>query len=197
MSWTTGTQAEALAVGSANGSAYSASTTATVVSPFSGAGYCPANFWLPSYGVSKSLYVIAKGVLSTTSTPNLTLAVEANTTQGTSAAVINVAGTGVLASTGTIAQASGVTNINWELDCLISCVTTGSSGTFLAHGIVKWYTTATAIQTARISSSSANPNTVATLSTQSAYYIELAALWGTNSSSNTLTVYDYAVLGLN
>ena len=34
-----------------------------------------------------------------------------------------------------------------------------------------------------------------TLSTLSAYYIELAATWGTNSSSNTITCYGYTVLG--
>jgi hypothetical protein len=197
LSWTTGTQTEALAVGSAVGSAYSTSTSVTSVSPATGAGYCPANFWLPSYGVSKSLYVIAKGVLSDTATPNLSLAVCANTTQGTPPANLTSGTSGVLATTGTVAQASGVTNIFWELDVLISCVTTGSSGTFLAFGVCKYYTTATAIQTARISSSAANPNTTATLSTQSAYYIELGALWGTNSSSNTMQVYEYAVLGLN
>ena len=197
MSWTTGTQTETLAVGNANGSAYGTSTTITVVSPATGAGYCPANFWLPSYGISKSLLVVAKGVLSDTSTPNLTLAVCANTTQGTPPGALSAGTSGVLATTGTVAQATTVTNIFWELDCLVTNVTTGASGTFLAHGVVKWYTASTTIQSARISSSTANPNTSATLSTQSAYYIELAALWGTNSSSNTMQVYSYAVIGLN
>jgi hypothetical protein len=198
VSWTTGTQTEALSAGNANGSAYSTSTTSTVISPATGAGYCPANFWLPSYGISKSLLVKASGVLSDTATPNLTLAVVANTTQGTPPATLTTGTAGVLATTGTVAQASGVTNIMWELDCIISNVTTGSSGTFLTMGVVKYYITpASAVQSARISSSSANPNTSATLSTQSAYYIELAALWGTNSSSNTIQCYAYTVLGLN
>ena len=194
MSWTTGTQTEALGVNSAVGSAYSTSTTATSISPATGAGYCPANFWLPSYGISKSLLVKAYGVLSTTSTPNLTLGITANTTQGT------YNGSGILATTGTVAQSSGVTNIPWQLEVVISNVTTGSSGTFLADGMVIFFnaaTTATAWGGARCSSSAANPNTAATLSTQSAYYIELFATWGTNSSSNTITCYSYAVLGLN
>lgn len=191
MSWTTGTQTEALGVNSANGSAYASSTTATAVSPATGAGYTPANFWLPSYGISKSLLVKAFGVLSTTGTPNLTLAISANTTQGT------YNSSGVLATTGVVAQASTVTNVPWELEVLISNVTTGSGGTFLAGGMVKVYTASTTIQSMRISSSAANPNTSASLSTQSAYYIELAATWGTSSASNTLTVYDYAVIGLN
>jgi hypothetical protein len=190
MSWTTGTQTEALGVGTANGSAYNTSTTLTTISPLTGGGYCPANFWLPSYGISKSLLVKASGVLSTTSTPNLTLAIYGDTAQNTPSGT-------PLATTGAVAQASSVTNVPWELDCVISNVTTGSSGTFLAMGIVKVYTASTTIQSIRISSSSANPNTTTTLSTLSAYYIELAATWGSNSSSNSIQVYSYAVLGLN
>ena len=190
MSWTTGTQTETLGINSAVGTALANTTTATSVSPATGAGYTPANFWLPTYGISKSLLVKAFGVLSTTSTPNLTLGISGNTTQGT------YNSSGILATTGAVAQASSVTNVPWELDVLISNVTTGSSGTFLAGGCVKVYTASTTIQTMRISSSASNPNTAATLSTQSAYYIELFATWGSASSSNTLTVYDYAVIGL-
>ena len=85
----------------------------------------------------------------------------------------------------------------WELEVLITNVTTGSSGTFLADGLFKGYDTTTAIHAFRCSSSSANPNTAATLSSQSAYYIEMFATWSASSSSNTLTVYDFAVIGLN
>lgn len=200
MSWTTGTQTETLGVNSAVGSADANSTAVAVISPVTGAGYCPANFWLPTYGISKSLLVKAFGVLSTTSTPNLTMGVIADTTQGTPPANLTSGTSGVLATTGAVAMSSGVTNVPWELEVLISNVTTGSSGTFLAGGMLKIYnavTTATAWGAYRCTSSSANPNTAATLSTQSAYYIELAALWGTASSSNTIQVYDYAVLGLN
>ena len=197
MSWTTGTQTEALGVNSAVGSVYGTSTTCTVISPVTGAGYCPANFWLPSYGISKSLLVKAFGVLSDTATPNLSLGVVLNTTQGTPPANLTAGTAGVLATSGTLAQGSGVTNVPWELEVVISNVTTGSSGTFLAMGTWKIYNTATTINAARVSSSTANPNTIATLSTQSAYYVELAALWGTNSSSNTIQCYSYTVLGLN
>jgi len=196
MSWTTGTQTECLGANSANGSAYNTSTSATCVSPATGAGYCPANFWLPSYGISKSLLVKAYGVLSTTATPTLVLGVSANTTQGT------YNSSGILATTGSggVTMSSSVSNVPWQLEVIISNVTTGSSGTFLADGMVTIYnavTTATAWGGYRCSSSAANPNTAASLSTQSAYYIELFATWGTSSSSNTLTVYSYTVLGLN
>jgi hypothetical protein len=187
MSWTTGTQTETIGVGSAVGSAYASSTSATAVSPASGAGYTPANFWLPTYGIAKSLLVKAYGVVSTTGTPNLTMGVSANTTQGT------YNSGGILGTTGAVAQASSITNVPWELEAIITCATTGGSGTFLADG--KFSVAGSTWE--RLSSSSANPNTAVYLSTQAAYYIELFATWGTSSASNTLQVYSYAVLGLN
>ena len=191
MSWTTGTQAEAIGSNSAVGSAYASSTTATAVSPATGAGYSPANFWLLPYGVGKRLWVKAFGVLGTTSTPNLTVGVTANTTQGT------YNSSAIVATSAVTAQASSVTNVPWELDVMITCATTGGSGTFLSFGVFKVYTASTTIQSMRVSSSTANPNTAFTLSTESAYYWEMFATWGTNSASNTLTVYDYSVYGMN
>jgi len=191
LSWTTGTQTETLGVNNAVGAAYASSSTATSVSPATGAGYCPANFWLPTYGQSKSLLVKAFGVFGTTSTPSLTIGITANTTQGT------YNSSGILATTGSVAQVASGSNMPWELEVLITNVTTGSSGTFLADGLFKGYDTTTAIHAFRCSSSSANPNTAATLSSQSAYYIEMFASWSASSSSNTLTVYDFAVIGLN
>lgn len=190
MSWTTGTQAELLGGSCTPGSALANSTTNTAIQPAASTGYTPANFWLPAYGVNKMLSFKAFGVLSTTATPNLTLALYANTTQGTLSS-------NVIATTGATAQASTVTNVPWELDCLVSCATTGSSGTFYAMGTVKIFTASTTLQTIRFSSSTANPNTAVTMTTQSAYYWELAALWGTASASNTITCYGMATYGIN
>ena len=77
MSFTTGTQTEALSANPAVGSAYSTSTSVIVVSTAASAGFLPANFFLPSYGIAKAILVKAYGVLSTTGTPNLTMAVVA------------------------------------------------------------------------------------------------------------------------
>lgn len=189
MSWLTGTQAEVIGSSSAVGSAYANSSVATTVSPASGAAFLPANFFLPSYGNGRRLYVKAFGVLSTTATPNLTVGVTLNTTQGAYNA------SGILATSAATAQASGATNSLWELDIMISCVTSGSSGSALATG--RFAIAGTTTGAARVSSSAANPNTAFTFNTQSAYYLEMFATWGTASASNTLTVYDYCVLGLN
>jgi len=191
MSWTTGTQTEALSANYANGSALASSSSATCIGPTTGAAYLPANFFLPTTGVGKSLLVKAFGVLSTTSTPNLTIGVTGNTTQGT------YNSSAIFATTGTLAQGSGVTNVPWTLEVLITCASVGSSGSFLADGMFVVYNTATTTNAARCSSSNANPNTALTLSTESAYYVELFATWSAASASNTITVYNVAVLGLN
>lgn len=191
MSWTTGTQAECLAANTAVGSSFATFTSAQYIGATTSAAYLPANFFLPSLGVGKSVLVKAFGVLSDTGTPNFTIAVSANTTQGT------YNSSGVLATTAANAMASGVTNVPWELEVIITCVTTGASGTFLADGKFVVYNSATTVGNYRCSSSTANPNTAVTLSTESAYYLELAGTWSASSSSNAVQVYQTAVIGLN
>ena len=191
MSWTTGTQTEALAANTAVGSAQNTFTSARAVGPASGAGYLPANFFLPSNGAGKALLVKAYGVLSTTGTPTLALGVSLNTTQGT------YNSGGVLAVTAATTMGSSVTNVPWELEVLATCVSTGASGTFLAYGFWKMYPTSSTITSVVCASSTANPNTAVSISTESAYYAEISAAWGTSSASNTLTVYQTTVIGLN
>lgn len=191
MSWTTGTQAECLAANSAVGSAFSTFTSAQYIGATTSAAYLPANFFLPGSGVGKSILVKAFGVISDTGTPNFTMAVSANTTQGT------YNSSGVLATTAATAQGSGITNAFWSLEVLITCVSTGASGTFLSDGVFVVYNSSTTLTAARCSSSTANPNTAVTLSTESAYYLELAGTWSASSASNAVQVYQTAVLGLN
>jgi len=202
MSWTTGTQTEALSSASANSTAFTGTSAAAVILP-TGAAFLPANFWLPSYSApGKSLLVKAHGVLSTTTGTNaLTLAVTANTTQGSLTAANLTAGTaGILATTGAVNQTASLTNVPWELEVVIANVTPGGSGTntFLSDGIMKVYPTTSTLLASRCSSSTANPNTTVSIGssgTQAAYYVELGALWG--AASNSLTVYSFIVLGLN
>lgn len=195
MSWTTGTQTEALSANQAVGNNFNNFTSAQYIGPDpSASAYLPANFFLPAYGKSKSIYVKAFGILGTTSTPNLTVGLSGNTTQGT------YNSSAIFATTGAVAMSSGVTTVPWELDVIITCSATGSSGAFLSDGMFKVYnavTTATAWGGYRCSSSTANPNTAVTISTESAYYLELFATWGSGSSSNLIQCYNIAVLGLN
>jgi hypothetical protein len=189
VSFTTGTNTEAIGSASANSSAFTGTSAAAVILP-TGAGFLPANFWLPSYGIGKSLLVKAYGVLSTTTGTNaLTLGLSANTNQGT------YNSGGIFATTGAVNQTASLSNVPWDLEVIITCSGAGSSGTFLADGVMHVYPTTSTLLASRCSSSAANPNTALTLTTETAYYIELFALWG--ASSNSLTVYSMITLGLN
>jgi hypothetical protein len=195
MSWTTGTQTEALSANNAVGTSFASFTTAQYVGPSaSGAGYLPANFFLPALGGGKSLLVKAFGVLGTTTTPNVTVGLSGNITQG-----IYSGGTpNIFATTTAIAGPASGSNMPWELDVIITCVTTGSAGTFLADGALKLYPTTTTVQNFRCSSSAANPNTVTSaISTESAMYLEPFAAFSASSASNNIQVYNIAILGLN
>lgn len=191
MSFTTATQVETLSVNSAVGSAQNTFTSAQVISPLSAAAYVGSNFFLPSSGIGGSLLVKAYGVLSTTSTPNFTIGVCADSTQGT------YNGSGVMATSATTAMPSSITNAPWELEVIITCSAVGNSGGFLADGKWTLWSTTTTPLSLRVSSSTANPNTAYTLSTEAAYYIELFGAWGTSNSSNSITVYNMLVQGLN
>lgn len=191
MSWTTGTQTEALSANTAVGSAFNTFTAAQYVGASSAAAYLPSNLANLSKGAGTSFLYKAFGVVNTTATPNLTFAISANTTQGT------YNSGGVLATTPATATGSGLANVEFDLEALITIVSTGASGTWLAMGRVLLYEGATTIRTLRLSSSTANPNTAVTLSTLSAYYLELAATYSASSASNGVQLYQAAVLGLN
>jgi hypothetical protein len=189
MSWTTGTQTEALASNTAVGASFPSFTAAQYVGAPSGAGYLPANFFLPTLGVGKAFMVKAFGTISTTGTPNFTMAVSLNTTQGT------YNSSGILATTAATAQASGETTVPWELEVIATCTGTGSSGAILADGMWKVYPTGTTLIAARCAN--VTPNTALTISTESAYYVELAGTWSASSASNAVQVNRVLVIGLN
>jgi hypothetical protein len=203
MSWVTGTQTETLGANSAVGPALASFTTAVAASPVTGAAFLPNNFFLPSYGIGKSLLVKASGTVSVAAAATFAVGVTANAVLGTISPANLTSGTaGVLATTGLVAQTTDATQY-WELEVLITCQTTGTAATFLANGNWKVYSTATTVQTTRCSSSSANPNTTSTLGTNvtagttAQWYIELAAACGTSATNNTFQCYSYIVLGLN
>jgi hypothetical protein len=189
MTWTTGTQTEALAANVAVGSAFNTFTAAQYVGATSAAAYLPSNLASLSRGAGTSFLYKAYGIISTTGTPNVTFAISANTTQGT------YNSGGVLATTPATATGSGLANVVFDLECLITIVSTGGSGTWLSFGKVVLYEAATTPRMLRLSSSVANPNTAVTLSTESAYYLELAATWSASSASNNIQLYQAAVLG--
>jgi hypothetical protein len=166
------------------GTALASSTTLTDISPAPQL-VLPANYLY----VGQRLRATAYGILSTTSTPTLTLGVYYG----------GVASPTTAAVTGTITTPSSVTAVPWQVVCDIYVRTIGSSGTLWMNG------TATIFQTLA-GGASGNPLVYSmpatqtmpiTVSTVAANALTVGAVWGTSSSSNTITCEDLYVEALS
>jgi hypothetical protein len=191
MSFLTATQPELVFAGFTAGSALTNSTTATCISPRGNTTplpYLPPGFFPAAYGANRKLKVIARGIVSSaaSSPGTLTLAVYlASTDTGT-------LGTSLVAS-GAFTPAVSLSSAIWELDVTVTCGAPGPTPNLYGMGKLEVNPTASAGAGYGCGSTSA----VTALSTEAAYYVQVAATWGTASASNTITMYDTEVWGLN
>lgn len=169
---------EVTSPGQGAGAAYSTSTSATDVSPAN-----PQYLTVPPLYVGQKFYLVAYGIFSNTSTPNLTLGFYWG----------GVGGTALLTS-GAIATANGVTGVPWHMEAWVEVKTIGTSGTVWCKGWVDLPTSLTAIARTSMPATQTQPITV---DTTTAKAITAGATWGTNSSSNTLTCEGFHVIALN
>jgi hypothetical protein len=167
-----------------------------------------ADYFQADYGISKSVKIWARGVISLVSAASvqtLTMGVYSNTADSTASAA-SWSGTTTLGVTPTITpQASqAVTNAIWTLDVDLVALTTGSAGTFQAIG------TLTIAPNAAVTLGTVNGTVPAqpigvggtatvSMNTEAANYIGIGATWGASNSSvsNTLTCYEKFVYSFN
>ena len=161
--------------------AYANSTTRACVSAnTSTARACklPADYFQPQAGGSgQAIRVVLRGIYSTNGTPNLTLAVAFDTTQGTF-------GTQILAA-GPFPTINNSVNQPFTMELDAVCTATGTSGTFTSGGIIT-HQGSNAIGGGSVIASTAVDN-----------YVEAWATWGAASASNTLTLTQFTVFALN
>lgn len=120
--------------------------------------------------------VNARGIGSVTGTPTMTWRVRLG----------GVAGT-LIATSGAVTASSGITNHTWEVDLLMSCLTTGASGT--AHGVA---TFREALSVAGASGpwtviNRQDGNGSVTFNTTISNDLVITGQWSAASSSNTIT----------
>lgn len=160
------------------GTAYHTSTAATDVSFGGTAGFIlPANF----LQVGSVLQFKAFGVLSTTSTPTMNLGIYYGGVAGTA-----------LATTGAITQGSGVTNVPWRIELDTTIRSTGTAGTAISSGSVK-FGSSVSVFTDEVPLPATALATVA-IDTTAAKLLSVGATWGTSSASNTLTCHAFYVI---
>lgn len=160
------------------GTALANTTTPTDISP--GGNTTGQALTLPSGYLQPGvrLRVTAKGIVSTSGTPNLTLGIYLGGVAGSA-----------LATTGTLATGSALTNQVWSAECDIRVVS--PSSVYALGNVTNIYTSL-----AMMPATSSSGNLVTGLATSS-QVLTLGATWGTASASNSIQCILFDVQRLN
>ncbi len=139
----------------------------TLVGAGQGSVTLPASFL--SAGKSIKLHML--GVMSSTSAPTITLSVKV--------------GSSILATTAAGASGNGTNNV-FEIELVITCRTTGVSGTIFAQGFYTEHYASGLIQDM--------PRTTAfTIDTTATNTLDVLAQWGTMAAGNTITATNFTI----
>lgn len=186
MTGLTNTYSEAFYINNADASAVA--TTASEASLLTGLNnqpVIPANWWLQQGAQLRTIEVIARGVMGTTSTPTLIFQARLGATSG--ATFLSGTSVGVSAA---ISCASGVSNKWWELRLLLTCRVSGigtANATLSGAGVV---TSPGGFASPFIYPlEPSTPDTAtwtSTLDNSVTQYLNLSVTWGTSSASNTI-----------
>lgn len=195
MSFLTGTNTETIYISTNPGTAKNTFTTEVQINDTTGMGVqaqLPPQFWLPSpnaYG--KAIRIIARGILSSTGTPTYTFTVRLGAAGSVTAAIC--------LGSAAISTGSGVTNQIFEFDGEITMMTQGAAG---ANSTARGIGTVTSGGFAApyfysLYGGAASPGTVATVDTSIVNYVNFNVACSASSASNTITLQQLMVQGLN
>ena len=200
MSFITGTNCELIYASTAVGIAKNTFTTETALNDEATMGpqvYLPAGFWQPTKtNVGRGIKVVARGIVSSTATPTYTFTVRLATSEAATTGPI-VLGTAALTT------ASGIANVPWTLEGDVILEAPGTtSGTSTVRGIGELrtigYGAAAPTMTAyAVYGGAASPGTVATVPIKSQNFITVNCACSASSASNTITLQQLLVYGLN
>lgn len=191
MSFLTGTQPELIFAGFTAGSPLSNSTTATCISPRGNTTplpYLPPGFFSAAYGANRKLKIIARGIVSSAASSPGTLTIAAYLATTDTATL----GTSI-AATGAFTPATSLSAAIFEFDATLTCAAPGPTPNLFSMGRLEVNPPAAAGASYGVGGTSA----ITALSTEAAYYVQIAATWGSASASNSITMYDTEIWGLN
>lgn len=151
----------------------------------------PANLWTPTYGRGRGFRVIARGILSSTGTPTYTWSIRLGANGSTTAAIV--------LGTAALTTGSGVSNQPWELEGDVifeSVATAGNSSTVRGTGLLLSPGLASPFMYL-LYGGAASPGTVATVDPSITNYVNVNIACSASSASNTITLHQLLVFGLN
>lgn len=194
MSFLTGTNCELIYASTATSAAKASWTTEVTCNDTATMGvqaHLPPDFWLPTPGqVGRGIRIVARGILSSTGTPTYTFSIRGGAAGSTS--------TAILLGTAALTTGSGVTNQIWEMQGDVVLTTIGAAGTnSTVRGVGTFISPGTANKIDPAYGGGASPGTVATLDTTITNYINFNIACSASSASNTVTIQQLLVFGLN
>lgn len=195
MSFLTGTNTELIYASAAPGTAKASFTTEVAINDTAGMGvqaHLPADFWLPTkHSIGQGIRIVARGILSSTATPNYTFSLRLGTAGNTSAAVV--------LGSAALTTGSGVSNQLWEFEgdvILESIGAAGNNSTVRGLGFLTCPGLASPF-TYGLFAGGAQPGTVATVDTSITNFINFNVACSASSASNSIQLLQLLVFGLN
>jgi hypothetical protein len=146
-------------------------TETTVTSTGVGTLTLPANFFV----AGKTIQIAGFGIVSSASNPNMRIRIKLGST--------------TILDTGNV-PSGNVTNASFIVDGIITCRTTGSSGTLMAQGYYE------EVQGSGAKGSMANTTTT-TINTTTSQALTITAQWSSASTSNTISLTNLLLKVLN
>jgi hypothetical protein len=194
MSFVTGTGVELLYASLAQGTAKASFTTEVQINDTTGMGaqvsIPPFFFGQNPYGAGKTIRIVARGILSSTATPTYTFTCRLGAAASTSAAII--------LGSAALTTGSGVTNQIWKFEGDFTMRTIAAAGAnSTGQGVGELYCPGLAATINPLYGGAASPGTVATVDTSIVNYINFNVACSASSASNTITLQQLLVFGLN
>lgn len=199
MSFLTGTNTELLYASTAAGTAKASFTSEVAINDTAGMGvqfHLPADFWQPNkaQSVGRGIRIEAAGLVSSTATPSYTWTVRGGAAGATSGAI--------MLGSAAIATASGISNIPWYFYGNIVLESIGAAGANstirgIGYLLMDGYAAATTTRLYQLYGGAASPGTAATFDTSISNYLNFNITCTASSASNTITLQQLLVWGLN
>ena len=194
MSFLTGTNTELVYSSTAVGATLNTFTTevqANTTGTMGVQAHIPPDFFAPNNTqTGRTIRIVARGILSSTATPTYTFTVRAGASGNITSAI--------LLGSAALTTGSTVTNQYWELQGDVTLTAIGAAGTnSTVRGIGSLISPGLAATINPVYGGAASPGTVATLDTSVTNYINFNIACSASSASNTITLQQLLVFGLN
>jgi len=195
MSFITGTSAELIYASINAGTAKATFTSEAQINDTSGMGVqavLPPRFFLPQgRSQGQAIKIVGRGIVSSTGTPTFTWSVRLGAAGNTTTAQVG--------ATAALTTTSGAASQPWHFELDVVCQTPGADGantTVRGTGFIYCFGGLAAGQNCGVFGGGASPGTVS-IDTSISNFINFNAACGTSNGSNSITLQQLFVYGLN